>query len=384
MHFIIAFLILPAVLSAFYTMFFQDGLFKSTDCKNKMNAVNSSKHTRNRTDRNAGKCDTLDSRMSVFNTIADTHTNPADSSTVLIPLNDSPLPRLPNNGMACFVNSSVQMLFSSKLFTKYVTDPAYRHIEVFIIMNDIHKHMMHRSIIEEYRKLWVLLFGTKEEWTDGVVVDIDELSVKYHKHMLAKQNDASEFVHLLLSAMDKCAGLSPFVYTHAWDVHCNVHGRTFTVEHTYNSFINILPYGPVADQVSSFCKNIVYDNKYENSKEHDHTCLCVYEMMKSYYTTIPKMVFVQVERVLYEKNVLYDKSAVDIPMELHIFDTSYVLVSFIMHYGQADDGHFVCVTRKNDMWYYADNDDHYLIPDIDVFIRQNTAVYLLLYEVGNI
>lgn len=330
-----------------------------------------------------GKKKSLDESFQIIKQLRRNKTIPEQYKYALVPVSNSPLACLKNKRKSCFINASIQMLFSSKYFVDLITDPVYEDIKVFKVMKTIYIKMGHHNLIEEYRRLWTLLAGLgkkSNKLTDRTSSSIRRMMTRQCMKMLFKQSDTAEFTYQLLSKMNQYQVSSPFEYTYAHDVYCSKHDHTFTVELTCISFINVLPYTPIEKQILTFCEDLITEKEYRNSFNHINTHTCRYEKRRSYFTTIPKMVFIHVERVLYERNATYYKNYIKIPREIRAFNTCYELRSFIMHYGRANGGHFVCVTRTNHGWYYVDDDKHYFIPNIETFTMRNKDVYLLLYE----
>lgn len=165
---------------------------------------------------------------------------------------------------------------------------------------------------------------------------------------------------------------------------CAICGRPAAVVHTEcNCMLNVEPGTSVNIQLAlsdSFEKDVRGLTVVR--------CTHVYQPANADITLMrcasgPQIIVLRIERTIFdsERRVTKKNTAgTDIDVDIRINSRCYTLLSFIMHYGGADAGHFVAVVKKDSKWYGANDESVYRIHDVYPLLKGSGHAYLLLYQ----
>ncbi len=256
-----------------------------------------------------------------------------------------------NIGNSCYLNSAIQLLFSSSDF----------------------RNICNNTLIDKQIKLYdsLSMFNPKE--IKNIVASLNKTFAGF------SQEDSFEFIIYLLDYIDK---IDKNIHTMLYDkfglnikinIKCKMLNCLKESEHIETDLFLQLP---MTDDITESYR--LYKQMHVFKDDSMYNCdNCKKKTIarkKTILTKWPDNLIIVLKR--FDHNMRKDNRKVNIPLE---WRHNYKLKGGIIHMGSFGGGHYIYYGHENNNWYIANDSNISPIHDIDGFINNNACYSYILY-----
>ena len=265
-----------------------------------------------------------------------------------------------NIGNSCYLNSAIQLLFSSSDFRDICNNT----------QEDLNKNLMCKQI-----ELYDSMPKFNPQEIKNIVASINKTFAGFG------QEDSFEFIIYLLDYIDK---INKLTHTQLYDkfglnikinIKCKMLNCLKESEHIETDLFLQLPMTDDLTESYRLYKKIDI-LKDDNLYKCDNCKRKTIARKRTIITKWPDNLIIVLKR--FDHNMRKDNRKVNIPLE---WRHNYKLKGGIIHMGSFGGGHYIYYGNENDNWYIANDTNISLINsnDIDGFINNHASYSYILY-----
>ena len=279
-----------------------------------------------------------------------------------------------NNGNSCYMNSGIQMLLSCKIFNNIINSDSIKFKSNILklykdFLNDYYNSNKYVNIINIKK----ILLSKNNNYNNNEQQDSHEFLIDFIEIL---ENELKKENNIKILNFDNKNITSIIFDTHISSIiYCqdtNEKSKNITKEKILS--IPILNKNNINIQncLDEYSKIEVLKDDYKWKSDKTNNYHNAYKRL--YYKCIPKYFIIQLQRFFYDstKNNKY----VEINDEITIHDIRLSLRSFIIHIGNLNYGHYICLKNINNIWYKCDDENIKIINNIKEYFKY---AYILLY-----